>query len=153
MSKYFSATSRHAKAREFLELKQGMMTVMEYVAKFIELACFADDYVATDMAKVRKFEDGLKLSIWGKIVRFLLQDMDSMVRTAMAIEREIEDARSNRDAGASDKRKEGRPSSSSGKKLKASSSRGFQGQGRGYQGQGHIKVPSQSRSMACFNCH
>ena len=50
--------------------------------------------MATDMAKVRKFEDGLKLSIQGKIVGFLIQDMDSMVTTAMAIEREIEDARS-----------------------------------------------------------
>ena len=70
MSKYFLATARHAKAQEFLELKQGTMTVMEYVAKFIELARFADDYVAIDMAKVRKFEDGLKLSIRGKIVGF-----------------------------------------------------------------------------------
>ena len=48
------------------------MTVLEYVAKFTELACFAIDYVATDMTKVRKFEDGLKLSIRGKIVGFLL---------------------------------------------------------------------------------
>ena len=46
--------------------------MLEYVAKFIELACLVDDYVATDMAKVRKFEDGLKLSIRGKIVGFLL---------------------------------------------------------------------------------
>ena len=72
MSKYFPATARYAKAREFLELKQGTMTLMEYVAKFTELACFADDYVAISMAQMRKFEDGLKLSIWGKIVRFLL---------------------------------------------------------------------------------
>ena len=72
MSKYFLATARHAKALEFRELKQGSMIVMEYVAKFIELARFFDDYVATNMAKVRKFEDGLKLSIWGKIIRFLL---------------------------------------------------------------------------------
>ena len=71
--------------------------MLEYVAKFTELERFGDDYVAIDMAKVRKFEDGLKLSIWGKIIGFLLQDMDSMVRTAMAIEREIEDARSIRD--------------------------------------------------------
>ena len=70
------------------------MTVMKYVAKFTELARFADDYVATDMAKVRKFENGLKLSIRGNIVGFLLQDMDFMVRTAMAIERDIEDAQS-----------------------------------------------------------
>ena len=46
------------------------------------------------MAKVRKFEDDLKLSIRGKIIGFLLQDMESMVKTAMAIERDIEDARS-----------------------------------------------------------
>ena len=88
MDKFFSAFSRHAKAQEFLELKQGSMTMLEYVAKLTELARFGDDYGATDMAKVRKFEDGLKLSIRGKIVGFLLQDMDSMVMMAMAIERE-----------------------------------------------------------------
>ena len=45
------------------------------------------------MAKVRKFEDGLKLSIRGKIVGLLLQDMDLIARTTMAIEREVDDAR------------------------------------------------------------
>ena len=64
------------------------MTVMEYMAKFTELGLFADDYVATNMVKVRKFEDVLKLSIRGKIVGFLLQDMNSMVRTTMSIERD-----------------------------------------------------------------
>ena len=88
MNKFFSVSSRHAKARGFLELKQGNMIVLEYVAKFTELALFGDDYVAIDMVKVRKFEDGLKLSIWGKIMGFLLQDMNSMVRTAMTRERE-----------------------------------------------------------------
>ena len=34
--------------------------MLEYVAKLTEFACFADDYVAIDMAKVTKFEDGLK---------------------------------------------------------------------------------------------
>ena len=63
MSKFFPASTRHAKAREFLELKQGSMTVLEYVAKFTELARSGDDYVAINMAKVRKFEDGLKLPI------------------------------------------------------------------------------------------
>ena len=55
------------------------MIVLKYVAKFTELAHFIDDYVATDMAKVRKFENGLKLSIQGKIVGLRLQDMDYMV--------------------------------------------------------------------------
>ena len=129
MGKYFPDTARHAKAQEFLELKQGTMTVLEYVARFTELAHFADDYVATNMVKVRRFENGLKLSIRGRIVGLLLQDMDSMVGTTLTIEREIEDARRNRDAGVSSKRKESQSSSSSGKKQRASSSRGFQGRG------------------------
>ena len=58
------------------------------------------------MDKVRKFEDGLKLSIQGKIVGLLLQDLDSMVRNAMAIEREVDDERNIWDAGVKDKRKE-----------------------------------------------
>ena len=115
MGKYFLNTARHAKAQEFLELKQGMMTMVEYVVRFMELARFADDYVAMDMAKVRRFENGLKLSIRGRIVGLRLQDMDSMVGTTLTIEREIEDARSTRDAGVGSKR-EDQPSFSSGKR-------------------------------------
>ena len=106
MWQVFLETTRHAKAQEFLELKQGTMTVLEYVARFGELARFPYDYVATDMAKVRRFENDLKLSIRGRIVELRLQDMDSMVGTALTIEREIKDARSTRDAGASGKKKE-----------------------------------------------
>ena len=126
------------------------MTVMDYVARFMELARFADDYVATDMAKVRRFENGLKLSIRGRIVRLRLQDMDSMVRTALTIEREIEDARSTRDASASVKRKESQFSSNSGKKPRASSSRGFQS--HDHPGQGRIRVASQDGQMVCYHC-
>ena len=44
------------------------MNVIEYVARFTELACLADDYVAIDLAKVRRFVNGSKLSIRGRIV-------------------------------------------------------------------------------------
>ena len=126
------------------------MTVMEYVARFMELARFSNDYVATDMAKVRRFENGLKLSIRGRIVGLRLQDMDSVVGTTLTIEREIEDACSTRDAGVSSKRKESQSSSGSGNKQRASSSRGFQG--RGHPGQGRIRVASQARQMVCYHC-
>ena len=88
MGKYFLDTARHAKAQEVLELKQGTMTMIDHVARFTELARFVDDYVATDMAKVRRFENGLKLSIWSRIVGLRLQDMNSMVGTVLTIERE-----------------------------------------------------------------
>ena len=125
MGKYFSVTARYAKAQEFLELKQGAMTLIKYVGRFTELARFANDYVATDAAKVRRFESGLRLSIMGRIVGLRLQDMDSMVGKTLTIEREIEDARSTWDAGANGKRRESQSSSTSGKKRRASSSRGF----------------------------
>ena len=118
---FFTAFARHAKAWEFLELKQGRKTVLEFVVKFTELARFADDYVATNMAKVRKFEDGLKFSIRGKIMGFFLQDMDLMVKTTMTIEREVDVAQNIWDAGVKDKMREIRPSSSSsGKKQRSS---------------------------------
>ena len=153
MGKYLSASTRHVKAREFLELRQGAMTILEYVAKFIELARFGDDYVATDMAKVRKFKDGIKLSIRGKIVGFLLQDMDSMVRIAMAIEKEIDDAKSIRVVGASWKMKESQPSFSMGKKQRTSTPQQFQGRGLSYQSQGQVRATSQIGPMTCYYCH
>ena len=92
IGKYFPTFALHEKSREFLDLKQGTMILLEYVAKFTELAHFADDYVATNMVKVRKFEDGMKLSIRGKIVGLLLKDLALMIKTTMAIEREVDDA-------------------------------------------------------------
>ena len=129
MGKYFPETVRHAKAQEFLELKQGEMIVIDYVARFTELARFADEYVATDMAKVRRFENGLKLSIRARIVGLRLQDMDSMVGTALTIKREMEDARNTRDASVSGKTKESQSSSSSGKRQRSFSSRGSHSRG------------------------
>ena len=86
MGKYFLEI---AKAQEFLELKQGAMIVMDYVTRFTELARFVDDYMATNLAKVRRFENGLNLSIQARIIGLRLQDMDSMVGTTLTIEREL----------------------------------------------------------------
>ena len=63
--------------------------MMDYATRFTELAEFADDYVAIDLVKVRRFENGLKLSIRDRIVGLRLQDMDSMVGTTLTIEREL----------------------------------------------------------------
>ena len=144
MSKYFPENARHAKAQEFLEPKQGVTTVMDYVARFTELARFSNDYVATDLAKVRRFENGLKLFIRGRIVGLRLRDIDSMVGTALAIEREIEDARSTRDAGVGSKR-EDQPSSCSEKRQKTSASHEFQDQGQDW-------AVSQAGQVICYFC-
>ena len=73
-----------------------------------------------------------------------------MVGTALTIEREIEDARSTRDASVSSKRKDSQSSSSSGKRERASSSRGSQS--RGHRGQGQMRVAGQAGQMVCYHC-
>ena len=69
----------------------------------------------------RRLENGLKLSIRDRIVGLRLGDMDSMVRKALTIEREIEDTWNIRDAGVGSKR-EDQLSPSSGKRQKTSAS-------------------------------
>ena len=69
----------------------------------------------------RRFENGRKLSIRGRIVGFCLQDMDFMVGTALTIEREIEDTWNSRDTNVGNKR-EDQLSPSSGKRQKTSAS-------------------------------
>ena len=64
-----------------------------------------------------RLENGLKLSFRGRIVGFRLRDMDSMVGTALTIEREIEDSWNTRDTGVGNKR-EDQLSPSSGKRQK-----------------------------------
>ena len=68
-----------------------------------------------------------------------------MVRTALTIKREIEDARSTQEAGASSKRKDSQSSSSSRKRQKASSSRGSQS--HSHLGQGQMRVVGQARQI------
>ena len=45
--------------------------------------------MATNLAKVRRFENCLKFSIRARIVGLRLRDMDSMVGTTLTIEREL----------------------------------------------------------------
>ena len=81
----------------------------------------------------------------------LLQDMDSMVSTTMDIEREIDGAWSIQDTGASEKREEDQPSSSSRKKQRTSIPRGRPVQGCGYQGQGQGRGVSKSGPIICYH--
>ena len=54
----------------------------------------------------RRFENGLKLSIRGRIVRFYLRDMESMVGAALTMKREIEDTWNTRNTGVGSNRED-----------------------------------------------
>jgi len=59
--KYFPADVRNKKEFEFLELKQGSMTVAEYAAKVDELSgfCLYINAVEAEVSKCLKFENEL----------------------------------------------------------------------------------------------
>jgi len=65
LDRYFPEDVRGKKEIEFLELKQGNMSVTEYAAKFVALAKFYPHYTAetAEFSKCIKFENGLRAEI------------------------------------------------------------------------------------------
>ena len=53
--KYFSANTRFNKQAEFLNLKQGAMTVEEYEEEFDKLSHFTPEMVAMQKTRVQRF--------------------------------------------------------------------------------------------------
>jgi len=65
LNRYFLEDVCGKKEIEFLELKQGDMSVTKYAAKFVELAKFYPHYTAetAEFSKCIKFENGLRVEI------------------------------------------------------------------------------------------
>jgi len=65
LDRYFPEDVRGKKEIEFLELKQGNMSVTEYAAKLVELAKFYPHYTAetAEFSKRIKFENGMRAEI------------------------------------------------------------------------------------------
>jgi len=66
LKKYFPADLRSKKEVEFLQLKQGSMSVVEYVAKFEELSLFCPyiNVEGAEESKCIKFESSLRTKIY-----------------------------------------------------------------------------------------
>ena len=61
--KYLGEAIRTRKVHEFMALRQGKLSVAEYVTKFEELAQFAPIIVPTDEAHKTKFMHDLRIDI------------------------------------------------------------------------------------------
>ena len=86
--KYFPRHVRESKEREFLSLDQGLLTVADYEAKFLELERYAPHICADERRRIGKFVDGLR----GPIRRYVtVQDPSTFaaaLRLAHLAERE-----------------------------------------------------------------
>ncbi|XP_016901385.1 uncharacterized protein LOC107991239 [Cucumis melo] len=61
--KYYPTTYCEAKRDEFLELKQGSLSMVEYERKYTELSRYAKVIVASESDRCRRFERGLCFEI------------------------------------------------------------------------------------------
>lgn len=65
MEQYFLQSFRDQKEKEFLNLQQGGMSVVDYERKFNQLSRYATHLVDTEPKKARRFELGLRPEISG----------------------------------------------------------------------------------------
>ncbi|XP_028075669.1 uncharacterized protein LOC114277904 [Camellia sinensis] len=87
--KYFPATYRYEKEREFLRLEQGDLTVAQYEAKFISLSRFAPSFVDDEEVKCRRFTDGLDLDIKSRIRVLGITNYSTLVDKALTAKKDV----------------------------------------------------------------
>ncbi|XP_035543582.1 uncharacterized protein LOC118347670 [Juglans regia] len=92
LDRYFSPALREAKARQFLDLVQGTMTVERYTVTFVALSRFASYLVPDEEKKCEKFERGLQPRIRSRLIPLRIRNFTDLVTRATLIE---EDMRAN----------------------------------------------------------
>ena len=74
------------KLTEFLDLKQGSMSVMDYVNKFNHLAQYARTYVDTNEKKRDRFYCGISCSLQKELYIGNYQNFGAMMNASVAME-------------------------------------------------------------------
>ncbi|KAI5338891.1 hypothetical protein L3X38_018163 [Prunus dulcis] len=86
---FYPPSYRHAKKSEFLYLKQGSMSVMEYEHKFNELSRFAPELVATEEDRCGRFEEGLWWEIQAVVTANTYPNMRGLAQAAERVSRKL----------------------------------------------------------------
>ena len=82
------------KQDEFLNLKQGSMSVCEYRNRFTQLSCYAPEEVDNDAKKQKRFLKGLNDGLQLQLMTVVYADYQTLVDRAIIIEnkhREMEE--------------------------------------------------------------
>ena len=77
---------------DFLALRQGSTTVVEYERRFTKLSRYAMKFICTEANRAKCFEQGLRAAIREKLVALKIRDYEDMVDQAALVERDIEDS-------------------------------------------------------------
>ncbi|XP_057965457.1 uncharacterized protein LOC131156021 [Malania oleifera] len=83
---YFPATVREVKVKRFLNLKQNLLSVQQYAARFIELSRFSPYIVPNEIKKARQIERCLRQGIFKQVVVLKIQDFAELVDRGALVE-------------------------------------------------------------------
>ena len=117
-NKYISLRFIDQKRKEFLELKQGRMSVTEYEREFVRLSQYARECVSNEAIMCKRFEDGLNEDIRLLVGILEIKEMVVFVERACKAE-ELSKEKRKADSEARDvrKRSSGRAFQSESKKF------------------------------------
>ena len=90
--KYFPESVRDGMKADFLAMRQGSTTVVEYERRFTKLSCYAMEFISTEANWAKRFEQGLRSAIREKLVDLKIWDYEDIVDLAALVERDIEDS-------------------------------------------------------------
>ena len=76
--KFYPSYLRKQKCMEFTNLRMGNMSISEYYNKFIELMRFAPEVVPIETIKAQRFEQGLTLTLQGKLGGVTFETLDEV---------------------------------------------------------------------------
>ena len=83
---YIPAGVLNRKLTEFLDLRQGGMSVMDYVNKFNHLSQYAGTHVDTNEKKRDRFYRGVSCSLQKELHTGNYQTFEAMINAAIAME-------------------------------------------------------------------
>jgi hypothetical protein len=94
LEKYLSGTYKVRKEQEFLQLKQGSMSVTDFTRKFEELSHYSthNGYAGNEMWKVNQYKHALKGELYAVVSQQRLTNFDEMVHNSLEAERGFDKA-------------------------------------------------------------
>ncbi|KAH9665582.1 Endonuclease [Citrus sinensis] len=148
--KYFPKRVRHQMEADFLRLTQGTKSVAEYEEQFTALSRFAPTLVANEGSKYRKFLEGLRPNIKGRVTILKINNYADLVDRAILAEKDILEAQVIRDQ-RNKKNRQGGPQNGSSYRQGPHSQK-YNGGGNKWDNKGVPDDTAQRNYPICRHC-